>query len=99
MKQLGYNNQLGNSCKNHNLVWRRRSLIFCSTFFLLLVTISLSMKAWFRTLASAFRDEATAQAVAGITLIALVLYTGYAIPHPSMIGALRWLTYINVSPS
>jgi len=23
--------------------------------------------------------------------------SGYAIPKPSMIGALRWITYINVS--
>lgn len=29
----------------------------------------------------------------------LVLYTGYAIPKSSMIGALRWITYINVGGS
>ena len=58
--------------------------------------MSLTMKAWFRTLAAAFKSEATAQALAGIVLLAVVLYTGYAIPKPSMIGALRWITYINV---
>lgn len=55
------------------------------------------MKAFFRGLASAFGKEAPAQAVAGILLLALSLYTGYQIPRPSMIGALRWISYINVS--
>jgi ATP-binding cassette, subfamily G (WHITE), member 2, SNQ2 len=71
------------------------------------------MKAWFRALAAAMKSEATAQAVAGISVLLLVLYTGYgkyqmvkvyfvltfvskAIPQPSMIGALRWITYVNV---
>ena len=54
------------------------------------------MKAWFRALSAAFKSEATAQAVAGMSVLVLVLYTGYAIPQPSMIGALRWITYINV---
>jgi ABC-type multidrug transport system permease subunit len=42
------------------------------------------------------KSEATAQAVAGMSVLVLALYTGYAIPQPSMIGALRWITYINV---
>jgi len=54
------------------------------------------MKAFFRALASAFPKEAPAQAVAGVLLLALSLYTGYQIPRPSMIGALRWISYINV---
>jgi len=53
------------------------------------------MKAFFRALASAFPKEAPAQAVAGVLLLALSLYTGYQIPRPSMIGALRWISYIN----
>jgi ATP-binding cassette subfamily G (WHITE) protein 2 (SNQ2) len=92
--------------------------------------MTLSMKAWFRAIAAAFKSEATAQTFAGtrqtkviikytdtytgLVLLILVLYTyvvhfrvqifffngacsGYAIPKPSMIGALRWITYINVS--
>lgn len=55
------------------------------------------MKAWFRAVAAGFGDPAPAQSVAGILLLALTLYTGYAIPKPTMIGALRWITYINVS--
>jgi len=54
------------------------------------------MKAFFRGLAAAFPAEAPAQAVAGILLLALSLYTGYQIPRKQMIGALRWISYINV---
>lgn len=53
------------------------------------------MKSWFRAIAAAFTSEATAQAFAGISTLALAIYTGYTIPRPSMIGALRWITYIN----
>lgn len=61
--------------------------------------MTVSMKAWFRALAAAFSDPAPAQTVAGLALLMLVLYTGYTIPQPSMIGALRWISYINVSQS
>jgi ATP-binding cassette subfamily G (WHITE) protein 2 (SNQ2) len=64
-------------------------------FFLFLFTIALVMKAWFRAVAAAFGDPAPAQTVAGLMLLTLVLYTGYTIPKPSMIGALKWITYIN----
>jgi len=71
---------------------------FRSVFYLFIITVSLVMKAYFRTIASIFSQPAPAQAVAGITLLVLVLYTGYQIPVPQMIGALRWLIYINVRP-
>ena len=76
--------------------------------------MSIVMKAWFRAIAAAFRSEAGAQTVAGLSILALSIYTGmwyfarvwlltnitlgYTIPKPTMIGALRWITYINVSP-
>jgi ATP-binding cassette subfamily G (WHITE) protein 2 (SNQ2) len=60
--------------------------------------MAMAMKSWFRALAAAFKSEATAQSVAGIAVLALCIYTGYTIPKPSMIGALRWITYINVCP-
>ncbi|KAG6908741.1 hypothetical protein DXG01_003445 [Tephrocybe rancida] len=65
------------------------------TFLLFLFTMTLTMKAWFRGMAAAFKAEATAQAVSGIVLLAMVIYTGYTIPNSSMIGALRWISYIN----
>jgi ATP-binding cassette subfamily G (WHITE) protein 2 (SNQ2) len=67
------------------------------TFFLFVFTVALTMKAFFRSLAAAFPSEAPAQAVAGILLLSVSLYTGYNIPILSMIGALRWISYINVS--
>jgi ATP-binding cassette subfamily G (WHITE) protein 2 (SNQ2) len=59
--------------------------------------MALVMKAWFRCVAAALGDPAPAQTVAGIMLLLLVLYTGYTIPKPSQIGALKWISYINVS--
>jgi len=54
------------------------------------------MKAYFRAIAAWFGGPTPAQAVAGVSLLVLTLYTGYNIPEPYMIGALRWITYINV---
>ncbi|KZS96568.1 pleiotropic drug resistance ABC transporter [Sistotremastrum niveocremeum HHB9708] len=74
------------------------SLHPASKFFVYLlftVTLTLCMKAFFRALAASFKTESEAQAVAGLGVLALVLYTGFTIPKPSMIGALKWLTYIN----
>ncbi|KAF8126758.1 ABC-2 type transporter-domain-containing protein [Boletus edulis] len=64
-------------------------------FFLFVFVTSLLGKALFRSLAAAFKSEAPAQAFAGILILVVSLYTGYIIPQPSMIGALRWITYIN----
>jgi ATP-binding cassette, subfamily G (WHITE), member 2, SNQ2 len=67
-----------------------------STFFLFVFAMTITMKAWFRALTAAFKQPAPAQTVAGLSILLLTLYTGYTIPQPSMIGALRWITYINV---
>ncbi|KAF8624553.1 hypothetical protein AX15_005817 [Amanita polypyramis BW_CC] len=64
-------------------------------FLLFLFVMSLTMKAWFRAIAAAFGSEPLANSVAGISVLAVAIYTGYTIPKPSMIGALRWITYIN----
>lgn len=80
------------------LVWLQQLNVVClSTFFLFVFTLALVMKGWFRAVAAGFGDPAPAQTVAGLMLLMLVLYTGYTIPKPSMIGALRWISYINVS--
>ncbi|KAI0265441.1 ABC-2 type transporter-domain-containing protein [Gloeopeniophorella convolvens] len=64
-------------------------------FFLFMFIMALVMKAWFRAVAAALGHPAPAQTVAGLMLCGLILYTGYQIPKPSMIGALRWISYIN----
>ncbi|KZT26095.1 pleiotropic drug resistance ABC transporter [Neolentinus lepideus HHB14362 ss-1] len=65
------------------------------TFFLFTLTMTMTLKAYFRGLAASFKAPAPAQTIGGVVLLVLVLYTGYNIPKPSMIGALRWITYIN----
>ncbi|KAI0752733.1 pleiotropic drug resistance ABC transporter [Daedaleopsis nitida] len=64
-------------------------------FFLIAFINTITMKAWFRALAAAFKSPAPATAVAGLSTLILVLYTGYTLPIPYMIGALKWITYIN----
>ncbi|KAF8638207.1 hypothetical protein AX16_010553 [Volvariella volvacea WC 439] len=64
-------------------------------FYLFVLVMSIAMKSWFRGIAAAFANEAMAQTFAGISILAIAIYTGYTIPKPSMIGALRWITYIN----
>ena len=68
-------------------------------FFIFLLfgyTLSVTMKAFFRAIAAGFKSESGATGVAGICILILAIYTGYTIPKPSTIGALRWLTYLNV---
>ncbi|KAI0074337.1 hypothetical protein K474DRAFT_1648129 [Panus rudis PR-1116 ss-1] len=64
-------------------------------FLLFVYSMTLIMQAYFRMMAAAFKSPAPAQTIAGLSVLLLVLYTGYSIPQPSMIGALRWITYIN----
>ncbi|PFH49073.1 hypothetical protein AMATHDRAFT_148472 [Amanita thiersii Skay4041] len=75
---------------------QRTAVFLFSIFILFLFAMMLTMKAWFRAIAAAFATEPLAQTVAGISILAIAIYTGYTIPKPTMIGALRWITYINV---
>ncbi|KAK7025542.1 ATP-binding cassette transporter snq2 [Paramarasmius palmivorus] len=63
--------------------------------FLFVFSVTITMKGWFRALAAAFGDEAPAQSVAGISILAFSIYAGYMIPKPTMIGGLRWISYLN----
>lgn len=56
----------------------------------------MTMKTCFRAVATAVKQESSAMSVAGLAVLALVLYSGFMIPKPSMIGALRWINFINV---
>ena len=78
------------------LVGLQRSADQFFVFLLFIFTLSVAMKAFFHAIAAGLKSESTATSVAGIFILALAIYTGYTIPKPSMIGALRWLTYINV---
>ncbi|KAJ8595721.1 hypothetical protein M405DRAFT_806639 [Rhizopogon salebrosus TDB-379] len=64
-------------------------------FFLVVFTMTTAMKAFFRLVAAAFKEESSATSVAGIGVLVFSLYTGYTIPRLSIPGALRWITYLN----
>ncbi|KAG2357235.1 ABC-2 type transporter-domain-containing protein [Suillus spraguei] len=64
-------------------------------FFLVVFTMTITMKAFFRTLAASFKDGSGATSMAGISVLIVSLYTGYTIPRPSIPGGLRWITYLN----
>ena len=68
-------------------------------FFIFLVfvfTLSIAMKPFFRAIVAGFKSESSTMSLAGISILVFASYTGFTIPKPSMIGALRWLTYLNV---
>ncbi|TDL16644.1 hypothetical protein BD410DRAFT_795131 [Rickenella mellea] len=64
-------------------------------FFLYVVTLTLTMNAFFRSIAAVSKKLAPAQSFGGVMIFVVILYTGYQIPQQSMIGAVRWVSYIN----
>lgn len=54
------------------------------------------MKTCFRSVAAFSTSESTALAMAGVIVVPLIMYTGYAIPQSNIVALLRWITYINV---
>ncbi|OJA14947.1 hypothetical protein AZE42_03704 [Rhizopogon vesiculosus] len=64
-------------------------------FFLVVFTMTIAMKGFFRLIAAAFKQESSATSAAGIGVLIFSLFTGYTIPRPSIPGALRWITYVN----
>src|SRR5690348_7214097 len=49
----------------------------------------------FRSIAAAMRTEAQAHAIAGVLVLAIVIYTGYVIPSLLMHPWFKWIMYIN----
>ncbi|KIY72686.1 pleiotropic drug resistance ABC transporter [Cylindrobasidium torrendii FP15055 ss-10] len=67
-------------------------------FFIFLVytfVSQMTMKAWFRGIAAASKSDATAQSAAGVSVLALGLFTGYTTPKPSMNEIFKWITVVN----
>lgn len=64
-------------------------------FFLVVFTMTIAMKGFFRMVAAAFKEESSATSVAGIGVLVFSLFTGYTVPRLSIPGALRWITYLN----
>lgn len=53
------------------------------------------MSAIFRTLAAATKSLAQAMALAGVMVLAIVIYTGFVIPGPEMHPWFSWIRWIN----
>ncbi|RMZ88596.1 hypothetical protein DV736_g4173, partial [Chaetothyriales sp. CBS 134916] len=65
-------------------------------FFLLFsFTLTLTMSMLFRTIASVSRSLSQALAPAAILILAIVIYTGFAIPTTYMLGWARWINYLD----
>lgn len=66
-------------------------------FFYLLISFmtTLMMSMMFRTIASVSRTLAQALAPAGILMLAIIIFAGFAIPTRYMLGWSRWINYID----
>lgn len=66
-------------------------------FFFLLITFFLTMvmSMMFRTIASVSRSLSQALAPAAVLILAIVIYTGFAIPTTYMLAWARWINYID----
>jgi ABC-type multidrug transport system ATPase subunit len=65
------------------------------TLWLVTYLATLVMSAYFRTVAALTNSPEAAIGVAGISVLAYSIYTGYLIPKPSMHPWFKWITYIN----
>ena len=66
-------------------------------FFFLFISfiLTLTMSMLFRTIASVSRTLSQAMAPAAIIILAIVIFTGFAIPTRYMLGWCRWINYID----
>ena len=66
-------------------------------FFFILISfvLTLVMSMIFRTIASVSRTLQQALTPAAILILAIIIYTGFAIPTPYMLGWSRWINYLD----
>ncbi|GAA6042699.1 hypothetical protein JCM8097_003753 [Rhodosporidiobolus ruineniae] len=66
-------------------------------FFFLLIsfTLTLTMSMFFRSIAALSRSLSQALVPAALLILALVLYTGFAIPTRYMLGWISWVRWLN----
>ncbi|KAL7904164.1 Brefeldin A resistance protein [Trichoderma velutinum] len=64
-------------------------------FLLFTYTSFVVMSSFFRTVGAATRTIESALSIAGVFLLALVVYSGYIIPIPTMHPWFKWISYIN----
>lgn len=64
-------------------------------YFLFAFTASLTMSAIFRTIAACTKGIPQAMSIAGVLLLAIVIYTGFTLQTSYMHPWMRWIGYIN----
>ncbi|CAH6720308.1 pleiotropic ABC efflux transporter of multiple drugs Cdr1p [[Candida] jaroonii] len=66
-------------------------------FFFLLIALSatITMSHIFRTIGAATKTLYEAMTPASLILTSLILFTGFVVPTPNMLGWCRWINYIN----
>ena len=64
-------------------------------FFLFTFTAIITMSMIFRTIAASTKTVSQALAIAGILVLAIVIYTGFTIPLSYQHPYFKWITYIN----
>ncbi|KAL4976417.1 ABC-2 type transporter-domain-containing protein [Aspergillus desertorum] len=64
-------------------------------YFLISFTVMFVMSAVFRTMAAITKSAAQAMGLAGVLMLALIVYTGYVLPVPSMHPWFEWIHYLN----
>lgn len=64
-------------------------------YFLISFIVTFVMSAVFRTLAAVTKTVSQAMGLAGVMILALVIYTGFVIPIPSMHPWFSWIRFIN----
>ncbi|KAI0030129.1 ABC-2 type transporter-domain-containing protein [Vararia minispora EC-137] len=64
-------------------------------FLLFSFVCTLVMSMIFRTIGACTKSQPQAMAPAAIIIIALIVYTGFVIPTPKMLGWSRWINYID----
>ncbi|KAF1820072.1 ATP-binding cassette multidrug transporter [Dissoconium aciculare CBS 342.82] len=72
---------------------REPGAFFFFVFISFILTLTMSMM--FRTIASVSRTLSQAMAPAAIIILAIVIFTGFAIPVNYMLGWCRWINYID----
>lgn len=65
------------------------------TFWLFSLVTTFTMSMLFRTIAAASRTLSQALVPAAVLILALVIYTGFALPIRSMLGWSRWINYLD----
>jgi ATP-binding cassette, subfamily G (WHITE), member 2, PDR len=66
-------------------------------YFLVTFVVTLTMSAIFRTLAAVTKTISQAMSLAGVMVLALVIYAGFVLPVPSMHPWFQWIHYLSKS--